>query len=219
VRSILVDNRSEASVAHCLRLRRFQYFWSLIEDLPRPVRVLDVGGTPSYWQQMGYAGGEDLDLTVVNVDFDAQSEVLPGIRCEPGDARDLSRFEDDSFDIVFSNSVIEHVGGFEDQRRMANEVRRLGTRYLLQTPNYFFPIEPHFVFPLFQFMPIPVRAALIQRFPIAWSGRVRNYEKARRAVSSIRLLRRSQLIELFPDAHIVPERLAGLVKSWMMIRS
>jgi hypothetical protein len=218
MRSFLVDNRSDTSLAHRLRRRRFARFLQLIEDLPRPVRVLDVGGTPTYWRQMGVALGEDVELTVINVDYEGHTDPAPGVRCLTGDARDLSAYEDGAFDVAYSNSVIEHVGPFEDQLRMATEVRRVARRYLVQTPNYYFPVEPHFVFPLFQFLPIPVRATLVQRLPIAWSGRVRDRQKAIDAVSGIRLLRRDQLEELFPDAEIVPEKIGGLVKSWMMIR-
>ena len=60
-------------------------------------------------------------------------------------------FKDKSFDAVFSNSVIEHVGTFEDQKMMANEVIRVTNFYFIQTPNLYFPIEPHFLVPFFQF--------------------------------------------------------------------
>ncbi|WP_255695553.1 methyltransferase domain-containing protein [Rhodohalobacter sp. 614A] len=52
-----------------------------------------------------------------------------------GDALDMHMFEDKSFDVVFSNSVIEHVGSFENQRRFADEVRRVGKAYWVQTPD------------------------------------------------------------------------------------
>jgi 2-polyprenyl-3-methyl-5-hydroxy-6-metoxy-1,4-benzoquinol methylase len=73
----------------------------------------------------------------------------------------MPQFQNDEFDIVFSNSVIEHVGSYEEQNLMASEVRRVGKRYFIQTPNLFFPIEPHFLFPFFQFLPLDYRVTLI----------------------------------------------------------
>lgn len=55
----------------------------------------------------------------------------------------MKQFQDNEFDAVFSNSVIEHVGDYEAQRQMANEIMRVGKRYFVQTPNFYFPIEPH----------------------------------------------------------------------------
>lgn len=75
-----------------------------------------------------------------------------------GDATDLREYEDKSFNLVFSNSVIEHVGDFTAQRKMAKEMMRVGKHCYLQTPNRYFPLEPHFLFPCFQFLPIRLRA-------------------------------------------------------------
>ncbi len=61
-------------------------------------------------------------------------------------------FGDREFDIAFSNSVIEHVPP-ELQAAFAAEVSRVADRYFVQTPNRYFPIEPHYQLPLFQFLP------------------------------------------------------------------
>jgi hypothetical protein len=57
----------------------------------------------------------------------------------------------------FSNSVIEYVGDFPDQQRMADEVRRVGDRYRVQSMSKHFPIEPRFVFPFYQHLPLWLR--------------------------------------------------------------
>lgn len=74
-----------------------------------------------------------------------------------GDATDLREFGDSSFDVVFSNSVIEHLFTFENQRRMAREVQRVGKAFWVQTPNFWFPMEPHFHVPGWQWMPRDTR--------------------------------------------------------------
>ncbi|MBC8844888.1 class I SAM-dependent methyltransferase, partial [Escherichia coli] len=75
-------------------------------------------------------------------------------------ATDLSEIDDQQFDIVFSNSVIEHLYTWENQEKMAKEVLRVGKYHFIQTPNYWFPIEPHWVFPFFQFLPKSIRIRL-----------------------------------------------------------
>ena len=160
-----VDNREEDSFATQMRRRRFQFFLGLLDTVPRPISILDVGGTANFWQRMGFVE-HDARITLLNID----PTPLPSahFRAVIGDATDMRQFPDQVFDVVFSNSVIEHVGDFEQQRRMANEVQRVGRRYFLQTPNYYFPIEPHFLFPGFQWLPRDLRVALIQHLSLGW---------------------------------------------------
>ncbi|MGH7860878.1 MAG: methyltransferase domain-containing protein [Candidatus Dormibacteraceae bacterium] len=84
--------------------------------------------------------------------------VSPPFQSVIGDARDLAQFQAQAFDVAFSNSVIEHVGGADDQRRMASEAMRVASHYFVQTPKHYFPIEPHFLVPGFQFMPSGLKA-------------------------------------------------------------
>src|SRR3989338_3623894 len=194
------------------RLKRFALFRILAQKLPRPVRILDVGGTQVFWQTMQFHTEPGVHITILNqtpVKVTHQS-----FDSDTGDARDLSRFKDESFDIVFSNSVIEHVGSFEDQKRMADEVRRVGRHYFIQTPNRYFPIEPHFVFPFFQFLPLTVRIRLVRRWRLGWHPRFTDDDEAREAVSSIRLLTLKEMKTLFPGARIYKERFWGLTKSF-----
>ena len=84
-----------------------------------------------------------------------------------GDACDPKLFEGRRFDFVHSNSVIEHVGDDEQIRRFARNTRRLGDRYYMQTPDYWFPYEPHFRFPGFP-MAAGLRARLHDDQDAAW---------------------------------------------------
>ena len=77
---------------------------------------------------------------------------------------------------------------------MAREVQRVGQRYLVQTPNYFFPIEPHLVFLGFQWLPATARVWLVQHFDLGWCKRRPDRESARQLVNSIRLLRKRELL-------------------------
>ena len=76
----------------------------------------------------------------------------PGIGYVQGDACALP-FADGQFDIVFSNAVIEHVGGRERQRRFVAEALRVGRRVFLTTPDRRFPIEVHTRLPFVHWLP------------------------------------------------------------------
>ncbi len=189
-------------------------FVELLKRLPRPISILDVGGLASFWRAVGLIGDDSISILILNVyETDQDSE---NIRFTLGDGRAMTQFTDAQFDVVFSNSVIEHVGGIEDQRKMAAEMQRVGKRYFLQTPNRYFPIEPHFLFPFFQFLPFSVKVALIRRFNLGWFKRAPDRATAEAYASEIRLMNYRELRSLFPSATIVGERLFGLVKSYIV---
>jgi len=208
----IADNRDVASLAVQFRRKRFAFFQSLLSQLERPVHVLDIGGTEGYWKTMGLRAEDQVSITLLNL---TQDEItLPYIRSIVGDARRVEA-EDHQFDIVFSNSVIEHVGNFHDQLRMAGEVRRVGRRYFVQTPSRYFPLEPHFLFPFFQFLPRKVQVGLLQNFNLGWFRKIPDAEKARETVESIRLLSKSEFLTLFPGANLYEEKILGMTKSFV----
>lgn len=206
------DNRRPDSLANRFRRRRFAFFASLLAPLPRPVRVLDVGGTELFWRRMGDPGGLGIDLVLLNTGAPA---AVAGIETVTGDARDMAMFGTGEFDVVFSNSVIEHLSHWADQRRMAEEIRRVGRRFFVQTPSRYFPIEPHFMLPGFQFLPVAVRVGLVRRFALGYHDRLPDPAEARRAVEEIRLLGARDLRLLFPGASLYRERVLGLTKSYV----
>jgi hypothetical protein len=212
----IADSNRSASLAVSLRRKRFQLFLELVESCPRrPLRILDVGGTESFWETMGFADAGH-EITVLNL---AQSATRhENIISVAGDARSMPQFGDNSFDIVFSNSVIEHLRSWENQRRMAAEVQRLAAKYFVQTPNYFFPVEPHFLFPGFQFLPVDVRIWLLQHKSLGTYSRIEDRQQAGELVREIRLLSKTQFKTLFPDATIRHERFLGMTKSLMAVR-
>ena len=148
---------------------------------------------------------------IVAVDLSPQaSEWMssPNVTVVRGDGTRL-QFADTEFDIAFSNSVIEHVPP-EFQASFAAEIGRVAKKYFVQTPNKYFPIEPHYQLPLFQFLPRRVRRALNRRFTLGWQPRGQWEE--------ITLLSARDLQRLFPDAEIRRERVLGLTKSLIAVR-
>jgi 2-polyprenyl-3-methyl-5-hydroxy-6-metoxy-1,4-benzoquinol methylase len=217
-----VNHANEDSIAHKMRLKRFRLFESILKEAieegkSESVKILDVGGTQVFWEMMGYTKKPAIEIYCLNLGkFD---EKYSNIKSITGDARDLREFENCQFDIVFSNSVIEHVGGMEDQKRMAKEIQRVGKRYYVQTPNLYFPIEPHFFFPLFQFFPYNIKVWMIKHFNLGYFRKTTDDKKAKEIASEIRLLKLKELTSMFPDAVAFREKFFGLTKSIIMYKN
>lgn len=211
----LADVHADDSLSNQMRMKRFAFFERLIAGLDRPLRILDVGGTVAFWEHRGWAERADCQITLLNLE--AEDSPYPNIRSTAGSAFDMPEHPDHAFDVAFSNSVIEHLFTIDNQRRMAAEVRRVARGYWVQTPNFWFPIEPHFHVPGWQWMPAGVRVALLRRFKCGWRGPCPDKARATELVREVRLMTRRELREAFPDAHLYAERFKGFTKSWVAI--
>jgi hypothetical protein len=189
------------------RKKRMERFLERLEVGPDTL-VLDLGGTPFNWSLVALSPR----LVIVNIRLQGYTENLPGMRWVIADARRLP-FKDQAFDVVFCNSVIEHLEDLEGQRRLANECRRVGHRYWVQTPNRRFPIEPHLMTPFIHWLPRTLQRRLLRNFTV-WGIRNRPPKERRdRFMREVRLLNTSEMRQLFPDADIWHERVLGLSKS------
>lgn len=180
------------------------------------ITILDLGGTLQYWQSLNFAYADTARITLLNLQ---KAEIPAGygrFTSVAGDATELSEYGDKQFDLVFSNSVIEHVGDFEAQKRMASEIHRTGKHYYLQTPNRYFFLEPHTFFPLFQFLPVRARAFLHRHFKLGVMPKAESDKAALEEAKSIRLLTRKELEGLFPDAKIKKEKFLFTTKSFCL---
>ena len=191
--------------AHRARARRMQEMSRRL-CLESGDRVLDLGGWAAIWEYVDCP----LSVTILNlpgkvVRWEASS--VHSFEYIEGDACDVSTFEDASFDIAFSNSVIEHVGPEFQQRQLASQVRRLGRAYWVQTPCKWYPIEAHSGMPFWWFYPAPLRQLLLR-------GWRRKLPKWTVAIENTRVLTRRQLRELFPGCRVYLERSLGLPKSF-----
>lgn len=209
----LTDHTQPGSFTHRIRLRRFRLFRNLMAKVPRPWRMLDVGGEARFWSQMAFLPPSGCEIVLLNLDVTGES-LPPRMTAVSADARDMSQFATGEFDVAFSNSVIEHVGGRADQQRMAREIMRVARRYFVQTPCFEFPFEPHFLLPGIHWLPEDLRIRVVQRLRPGWYGSgVRTRADAEDVVRSIQLLRRAEVLQIFPGARLAVERLALLPKS------
>jgi hypothetical protein len=208
------------------------------------MRVVDLGGEVEAWSN---AHVRPAQLVIVNL-FSAAPEVLrrhPWISSVVGDACDPTVLRGERFDLVYSNSVIEHLGGHSRRVAFSDTVDRLGPRHWVQTPNRYFPIEPHYWAPGAQFLPVSLRARAMRRWP---TGRMRvvandgdwpetaagarrfplaaanasidmvERHHAVRGALTIELLSATELQFYFPVSTIMRDRLAGFTKSIIAVR-
>jgi hypothetical protein len=185
--------------------------------LTREMRVLDVGGTFEIWQLAPV-----MPRLVLLNQARARYEIGAAEAVILGDGTSLP-FADQSFDLVFSNSVIEHVGSRAEQARFATEIARVGKQYWVQTPNRYFPIEQHLWTPFVHWLPRPWQAAVLKRFSV-WRAVTRVTPGQREFyvshyLDSIRLLAASDVRTLFPGATVLRERFLGSTKSLVAYRA
>jgi hypothetical protein len=184
-------------------------------------RILDIGGEAVYWKMLDedYLRHHNVMVTMVNSEIEriggtpAPDLFTAGL----GDGCDLP-YPDNAFDMVHSNSVIEHVGDWKRMVAFAAETRRLAPCYFVQMPYFWSPFEPHFGVPFFHWMPEPTRISLLMRRPCGQFPRAKDVGQAAEFAQDSRLLDRKQFTFLFPDANILTERFLGIPKSLMAKR-
>jgi SAM-dependent methyltransferase len=175
--------------------------------------ILDVGGSPYNWDLVDYQGS----VVLLNLDPVIDAKFSPNLRFVVGDGTALA-YADKAFDIVFCNSVIEHVGDKEQQQKFASEVCRVGKRVFLQTPAKSFWIEPHYVTPFIHYLPKSWQKKLLKNFSV-W-GLIARPSQAYvdSFVDQTKLLGHGELQQLFPDCNIYRERFLFMTKSYIVIK-
>lgn len=202
------------SVSAVFRRRRMRDFVKILKIKPG-TRVLDLGGAPAIWQHVSIP----LEITLLNLPGGISLDELAILQSASlsqhtfhvveGDACDVAQFGDRSFDLVFSNSVIEHVGPPVKQAKFAHEVLRLGRSHWVQTPSKWFPIEAHSGMPFYWLYPEWLRAALLRswrkRLPAWWAD----------YIGTTRVLSRRRVAELFPQSQTRTDYFLGFPKSYV----
>jgi hypothetical protein len=195
------------------RERRTQLFLKTMEPTS-DTRILDVGGYACNWEHLPITS----PVTFLNTDYPDGWQVNAGrFASETGDGRHM-RFPDQSFDIVYSNSVIEHVGSYEDQKHFAAEINRVGKRIFLQTPNRWFFVEPHFLAVFVHYLPWPVARRLLRVFSLRGLLRQGDNKDLKTLADELRFVSHREMKEFFPECEIHREKCFGFTKSFIAIR-
>jgi SAM-dependent methyltransferase len=160
-------------VASQVSMRSRQRKLHLFRELLRPgpdTTVIDVGitdapfgngSTDNFFEAL-YPWPESL-TAVGNTSLDRFRAAFPSVTAVQADGRSLP-FDDGSFDIGFSNAVVEHVaGGRDGQRQFVHELCRVAKRVFVTTPNRYFPLEVHTLLPIAHWLPPEPRARVLRR--------------------------------------------------------
>lgn len=201
----------QGSVSAGARHRRWQW---LAREFPEigEMKVLDVGGDARSWI---IGGVQPAHVTLMNLGEPEAPESwmtsLSADACDPPDSIG-------EFDLVFSNSVIEHVGGHWRRERYAELVRGAAPKYWVQTPYRYFPIEPHYLAPWLQHLPLRLQSKILAKWPVGNYSELSDSVLGLELVQEIELQSRSQMKYYFPDAELEYERMGPFVKSLVAIR-
>lgn len=211
-RDLLVDGHS--SLGARFRSNRWNVVCQSFPNIDQ-MRILDLGGTLHFWMRTPVtpAAVDVLNPTHDSEDVPTWLRLIEGDACNPPEAIRRERY-----DLVFSNSVIEHVGGHWRRRQFAETVQTLADSHWVQTPYRYFPLEPHYLGPAFQFLPVGARARLLTVWPLMHT-RPQTWRQAMSTVFATELIGRAELSYLFPDSRIYSEKVAGITKSLTAVRT
>lgn len=209
--------RLQAPLSKFWRTKRFNLFKDKINPKMTD-RLLDVGGYPTTWTvNEPVVGGIDL-LNIYDIEWDTKEAPDHHITMLIGDGCSLE-IPDKSYDVAFSNSVIEHVESWERQCSFASEIRRVGKAIWVQTPARECPIEPHYLALFVHWLPKELQRKIIKNGTL-WGWITRPSKKEiDESVDGIRLISKEEMRQLFPDCEIHTEKLLGIFpKSYVAYR-
>jgi hypothetical protein len=208
----VVNCDSPRSLSGRARRRRWNHFEHIFPGI-REMAVLDLGGTGHFWEHSPFR-----PKRVVTVNLSPDESRYPEHTHVQGDACNPASLPRSDFDLVFSNSLIEHVGGHIQRQRLARIVRSYAPRYWIQTPYRYFPLEPHWMMPGVQFLPFSARVAVTRSWRLGHRYSP-DRDKATKLVAEIELLSICQMRSYFPDAFVWIEKALCLPKSLVAIKA
>jgi len=205
---------------------RISFLKSKINFFPK-MKILDLGGYDGVFMDKISTVCNDLDITISDIDKNAlEIAKSKGYKTIHMDGSVIFPFADNEFDLIFCNSVIEHVtipktdvwmkqknkkfesDSFKFQSLFAKEIRRCAKHYFVQTPHKYFIIESHTWFPFvgyFSHNSIICIVSVLNKFWIKKSD------------PDWYLLSGKQMKELFPNAQIFTTKKIGFPKEIIAI--
>jgi hypothetical protein len=186
--NLLLNYNSQDSIVSKIRSKRIAPLLATIEEIYQKhgaVNIIDIGGTETYWGivPLEYLTDRHVSITIVNLPGSIELQNNGPFKFAIGNGCNLIDFGDNSFHLAHSNSVVEHVGDWEQMVMFAKEIARVAPKYFVQTPNYWFPVEPHAMTPFFHWLPKPTRIWLVANFQLGHWRKANSLDDAIRIVS------------------------------------
>ena len=220
------DLTNKNSLRSKIRKRRLKYLIKLINDIVSTekittIKICDLGGTYRYWIIFPFEKFNNVkfEITLVNLEkiITRESENYQQLSAhenvefieEIGDGCNLVHVKDNAYHLSHSNSVIEHVGDWSRIKAFGVESKRIGKYHFIQTPNFWFPIEPHYFLPFVQFFPRPMSTRIIMLF------KKRSFDIATSNFDENRMLSKREFNFIYYDSHMITEWFFFLRKSFI----
>ena len=206
-RRALADPLNPRSLAGRARERRWQVLQQRFPTVSS-MRVLDLGGWLSSWRSVSGRPAEVVSLNLNEQEDEPGSwgRAVVGDACSPPDW-----LLGESFDLVYSNSLIEHVGGHQRCLALAEVVHAAAPHHWVQTPYRYFPVEPHWLCPGLQYLPVAARARVASSWPLGFmsSTEATSVED----VLAVSLLSITEMKHYFPRSEVIRDTWLGATKS------
>ncbi|MEA3226070.1 MAG: methyltransferase domain-containing protein [Planctomycetota bacterium] len=201
------------------RIRKLELFNRVMRPAEN-TKLLDVGAEadPKSEGQLQfidtYPWKENMTAGNISVEhISTIKEYYPEIEAVVADACDLP-WPDKHFDVVYSNAVIEHMGSFERQKKMASEITRVGKRWFVTTPNRWYPFEFHMRLPFVTWLPFN---------GYLWAGRIVSYDHEQqkytvgRRRNDLRLMTARELQKCFPGSRVIKQRVTLMAETLIVV--
>ena len=212
IKDIFRGSTEKQSLGYKFRQKRMEYFCNLLQNIKTPIKILDLGGTEDLWEQIDFHNNSKYDITLLNLTYNEVS--YSNIKSVVGDATNLKQYHENEFDLIFSNSVIEHLYTKTNQLKMSSEILRVGKYHYCQTPNKHFLVEPHYILPFMQFLPKKLQYNILTKTRLS---RLKKWDEefALKYTSEIRLITYKEMQNFFPHSTIWKEKIFIFSKSFV----
>ena len=208
-----------SKLSYVSRKRKLEMFYEVMNPTNK-TRMLDVGAEVS---PQGDRGLQLIDsykwkknISVVNYSpehVDNIKNCYPEVDAVQGDACNLP-WLDKHFDVVYSNAVIEHVGDFNKQKKMASEIMRVGKKWFVTTPNKRYPFEFHMRLPFVTWL--PGNCYLLAGKIISYNHVQKKYMSGKKR-NDLRLMTARELKQCFPTSKIIKQRVTFMAETLIAI--